>query len=113
MATVSIELNDEQARRLRELAAAAQRSEQDLCREALQQYLEGHLGSDGVTAPFGYAALRAMIGLVKDGPTSLSVEHDFKPGEEPRPSSSTRAAGSPSSSSRISTTWLERSTSRL
>jgi hypothetical protein len=28
----------------------------------------------------GYAALRAMIGLVKEGPTDLSIKHDGHPG---------------------------------
>jgi predicted transcriptional regulator len=81
MATVCIELDGEQARRLGELAAAARRSEQDLCREALQQYLEGHGRSVAEGANAGYVALREMVGLVREGPSGLSMEHDFRPGD--------------------------------
>jgi plasmid stability protein len=83
MATVSIELDEGQARRLKELAAAARRSEQDLAREALQQYLQSHERRDKETGSIGFAALRAMIGLVKDGPSGLSLEHDLRPGDTP------------------------------
>jgi hypothetical protein len=83
MATVSIELDDEQVRRLKELAAASRRSEQDLAREALQEYLQSHGHPGGETGPIGSAALRAMIGLVQDGPAGLSLEHDLRPGDTP------------------------------
>ncbi len=85
MSTVSIELDDEQARRLKELAASVRRSEQDLCRDAVQQYLKERVGSGNgeKDKDAGYAALRAMIGLVRNGPTDLSVEHDHRP-DDPR-----------------------------
>jgi len=83
MATVSIELNDEQARMLRELAVKAQRSEQDLCRDALEQFLQRHPFPYGGTSPVGRAALKAMIGLVKDGPKDLSIQHDHREDDPP------------------------------
>jgi hypothetical protein len=81
MTTVSIELDDDQGRRLRELAAAVQKSEQDLCREALEQYLENQAASGREPSPERYAAFKKMIGLVKDGPTDSSVVHDLRPGD--------------------------------
>jgi hypothetical protein len=83
MATVCIELGGEQARRLRELAAVARRSEQDLCREAVEQYLEGHGTPVAGGADSGYDALREMVGIVRDGPAGLSIEHDLRPGDPP------------------------------
>ncbi|MBV8130533.1 MAG: hypothetical protein JO114_23025 [Planctomycetaceae bacterium] len=83
MVTVSIGLDEQQARKLKALSAAVRRSEQDLCREALQQYLEAQEPAPDEPGPVGYAALRAMIGLVKEGPTQLSVEHDLQPGDTP------------------------------
>jgi predicted transcriptional regulator len=94
MATVSIELDEEQARKLRERAGAARRSVQDLCREAVERYLEGDEVSGEVQRDAGYAALRAMIGLVKDGPSDLSMEHDLRPGDPLCRSSSTQGDGS-------------------
>jgi predicted transcriptional regulator len=81
MVTVSFELDEQQSQKLKALSTAARRSEQDLCREALQQYLHAQEPAAHQTGPAGYAALRAMIGLVKEGPTQLSVEHDLRPGD--------------------------------
>jgi predicted transcriptional regulator len=81
MATVSIELDEDQSRRLRELSATVRRSEQELCREAVQRYLEGHERPDGEDANAGHEALRAMIGLVKQEPSDLSIQHDLRPGD--------------------------------
>jgi hypothetical protein len=83
MTTVSIELDDDQGRRLRELAAADRKSEQDLCREALEQYLQNRGGPGHRPGPGRYAAFEKMIGLVKDGPTDSSVVHDRRPGDPP------------------------------
>jgi predicted DNA-binding protein len=82
MATVSIELDEDQSRRLRELSATVRRPEQELCREAVQRYLESQERSAGKDANAGYDALRAMIGLVKQGPSDLSVAHDLRPGDQ-------------------------------
>ena len=83
MTKVYIELDEEQAQRLRELASVVRKSEQDLCREALESYLQGHLQSTREAGPKGHAALRRMIGLVADGPTDTSVTHGARPGDEP------------------------------
>lgn len=83
MSTLSIELDEEQARRLRDLAAEVRRPEQELCREALEQYLREHREPGRGKSLIGRSALQAMIGLVKDGPTNLSVEHDHRPGDAP------------------------------
>ena len=83
MTKVCIELDEEQAQRLRELASVVRKSEQDLCREALESYLQGHERPMRGAGPKGYAALRQMIGLVVDGPTDMSVVHDLRPGDEP------------------------------
>jgi hypothetical protein len=83
MAAVSIELNDEQARKLRELAVQARMSEQDICRDALEKFLQDHPPPTGGRRPVGRAALEAMIGLVKDGPADLSIRHDRRQDEPP------------------------------
>jgi hypothetical protein len=83
MTTLSIELDDDQGRRLRELAAAVQKSEQDLCREALDQYLQIQGRWDRERGPERYVAFEKMIGLVKDGPSDSSVVHDPRPGDAP------------------------------
>jgi hypothetical protein len=40
-----------------------------------------HEHTRGEDTSAGYAALRAMIGLVKQGPSGLSIEHDLRPGD--------------------------------
>ena len=81
MTKVYIELDEEQAQRLRELASVVRKSEQDLCREALEAYLQGYEWPTRGAGPKGHAALRKMIGLVVDGPTDMSVVHDLRPGD--------------------------------
>jgi hypothetical protein len=83
MTRLYIELDEHQAQRLRELASVVRKSKQDLCREALESFLQGHERPTRGASPKGYAALRKMIGLVKDGPTDMSVVHDIRPGDEP------------------------------
>lgn len=78
MATVSIELDEDQARRLRALSAALRRPEEDLAREAVRQYLDDHADSARPDRNGGYKALRAMIGLAGSGPDDLSVVHDVR-----------------------------------
>jgi hypothetical protein len=82
MATVTIQLDEGQERKLHALAAASKRSEQDLCREAVEEYLgkQDNVASNG--APDAQAALRKMIGLVPDGPMDASARHDVRP-EDP------------------------------
>ena len=79
MTTVSIELDKAQARRLRELATAARRSEQELCREAVEHYLQGRGQPEAGSRPVGQAALREMIGLVVDDLADASTMHDTRP----------------------------------
>jgi hypothetical protein len=83
MATVSFSIDEGQEQRLNELSAAARRSTEELCREALEQYLRRHEHPAPGETPDGYAALRTMIGLVKGGPADASVRHDVRPGDEP------------------------------
>jgi predicted transcriptional regulator len=83
MSTVSIELDEEQARKLRDLAAEVRRPEQELCREALEKYLQEHGTQERGESLIDRPALQAMIGLVKHGPTDLSVEHDYRRGDVP------------------------------
>lgn len=83
MFTVSIEIDEEQARRLTKLAAEVRRPERDLCREAIDQYLQEHQALEQGVGLTGRSALQAMIGLVKDGPANLSVEHDHHRGDAP------------------------------
>ena len=79
--TVSIELDEEQVRKLRELAEEVRRPEQELCREALEQYLREHQRPELREGLTGRSALLAMIGLVKAGPTNLSIDHDYHRGD--------------------------------
>jgi hypothetical protein len=81
MTRVSIELDDDQGRRLRELAAIVRKSEQDLCREALEQYMHNQGRVRGEPGPERYAAFEKMIGLVKDGPNDSSAVHDLRPSD--------------------------------
>ncbi len=78
MATVSIELDEDQSLRLRALSAALRRPEEDLAREAVRQYLDDHAESARPETNGRYEALRAMIGLASSGPDDLSVVHDLR-----------------------------------
>jgi hypothetical protein len=80
---VLIELDAEQERRLRDLAAEVRRSEQDLCLEAVERYLEAHGRSGGEAGRDRYGPFRKMIGLVRGGPTDASIAHDVRPGDAP------------------------------
>jgi hypothetical protein len=82
MARVMIELDAAQEQRLQEIAAAEQRSEEDLCREAVEQFLSSHAHLDAEPSTDPYEPFRKMIGLVKEGPTDASEHHDLRPGEE-------------------------------
>jgi hypothetical protein len=82
MPKMSIELTADQERKLREIAAAERKSEEELCLEAVEGFLKAR-GCADVQAPDRYEPLRKMIGLVKEGPTDASVHHDLRPGEEP------------------------------
>jgi hypothetical protein len=82
MARVMIELDEAQEQRLQEIAAAEQRSEEDLCREAVEQFLKSHIHLDAEPSADPYEPLMKMIGLVEEGPTDASVHHDLRPGEE-------------------------------
>jgi hypothetical protein len=76
MATVTIELDDETARLLWDLAAAENRSTQDVCLEALDRFLKSQGRIAQTPVADRHASLRKMIGLVKEGPTDASIVHD-------------------------------------
>jgi hypothetical protein len=83
IAQVTIDLNEEQRRRIRELAAVQQKPEQQVYRDAIGAYLlsvpEPHDPADGASAD--YEPLQRMIGMVNDGPADMSVAHDGRPGD--------------------------------
>ena len=83
MKRVVVELDEGQAQRLREHAVDAGISEQELCREALESYLQGREPLEREPRPAGHEALRRMIGLVVQGPTDASVAHDVNPADAP------------------------------
>jgi hypothetical protein len=76
MATVTIELDDETARLLRDLAAAESRSTQEVCLEALDRFLHSQGRTPRAPVADRHSALRKMIGLVKEGPSDASIVHD-------------------------------------
>jgi len=78
MSSVTIEIDEETERLLRDVAEIERRTAQEVCVEALNQFLQSRGGRD----PDRYSAFREMIGLVKDGPTDSSVVHDIRPGDE-------------------------------
>jgi hypothetical protein len=84
MARLTIELDGEQKRRLQEIAAARQMTEQALFLEALDRLLRSYEERrvEPADAEDPYAPLLEMIGLVKGGPTDASVYHDLRPGED-------------------------------
>jgi hypothetical protein len=88
MATVSFPLDEGQERKLNALAATVRRPTQDLCREALEEYLLRHERRADGTGVEGHDALRKMIRLVRGGPTDASLRHDHRPDDEPLRSSS-------------------------
>ena len=81
MASVTIELDREMEEVLEEIAASEQKSAQDLCREAVEQFLRERGPLTRGPESDRYSALRRMIDLVKDGPTDASIHHDLRPGE--------------------------------
>ncbi len=81
MSQVIVELDAELERLLQHLAGASGRSTEDLCREAVQEFLQGRLRPRREPEPDRYAPLRAMIGLSKEGPTDSSIYHDYRPGD--------------------------------
>lgn len=83
MTRVLIELDEHQTRDLQELANAERRSTEDLCREAIANFLRNRIDSTSTHGPADrYSAFRKMIGLVKAGPTDASGRHDRRP-EDP------------------------------
>jgi hypothetical protein len=83
MISVTIELDQDLEEVLEKIAACEQKSAQDLCREAVVQFLRERVSPDRLPHRDRYAAFRKMIGLVKKGPTDASVHHDFRTGETP------------------------------
>ncbi len=89
MSQVVFELDTEQERLLQEIAAAERRSTGDLCRELVQQFLQRRERSrrgqtpdrDREPNPDRYEAFRKMIGAAKEGPTDMSINHDYRPGD--------------------------------
>jgi hypothetical protein len=75
MSKLVIELDAEQERRLQEIASIENRSEQDLCEEAIESYLRSHAVKTG-HPPAGDNPLLKLIGMVKEGPTDSSIYHD-------------------------------------
>ena len=77
MSKLQIELDAEQERQLREIAAIENRSEQDLCEEAIGSFLRYHAVRTE-SPPTGDNPLLKLIGMVKEGPTDSSIYHDLR-----------------------------------
>lgn len=82
MTRIVIELDADQQERLQRIAEAERRSPQELGREAVEQFLRSRAIPSSGPSSDPYAALRAMVGLVKGGPTEASIHHDRRPGED-------------------------------
>jgi hypothetical protein len=84
MSSLVIELDDRRSAQLRRLAEERRRGPRDLAREAVEHFLEegGGVPSPVVDAADPFAPLRAMIGLVPDGPSDASTHHDTRPGDD-------------------------------
>ncbi len=78
MDTVRIELNRELMTVLEGVAAAEQRSAQEICREAVEEYLHRHEPPVADRS----SPLRRMIGFIKEGPTDTSKSHDRRDGDD-------------------------------
>jgi hypothetical protein len=82
MSKVILELEDDWKRRLTERAVSESRSEEELLRDAVREYLgivdtNGH---ESNTDP--YDPLRRMIGLTSQGPSDASIHHDLRPTDD-------------------------------
>jgi hypothetical protein len=82
MPRLTIDLAPAAERKLRDLAVHQRVSEEDICREAVEEYLRTHeaVRLPGQDDP--YASLREMIGLVETGPTNTSIQHDVRETDE-------------------------------
>ena len=57
---------------------------QDLCREVVEGFLRQYLAQARSPETDWYSAMRKMIGMVKEGPTTdASIHHDWRAGEKP------------------------------
>lgn len=84
MEQLTIEIDADLRSRLDALAASERTSTQELARRALTRLVADRKRPvpPGPPDDDPYAPLRAMIGLVSDGPSDLSVNHDCRPGDE-------------------------------
>jgi hypothetical protein len=82
MSEVIIELDAEQEKLLQEIAQKEHRSAQDLCREAVADFLQARGRLNRNPPANSYEALEKMIGLAKNGPTDASIYHDLRPDDD-------------------------------
>jgi hypothetical protein len=85
MSGLLIELDEAQQRQLRELAEAERRTEAEICREAVSDYIRRRAPAAPGPAPDPYEPLRKLIGLVPkgEGRADSSIFHDYRPGDPP------------------------------
>ena len=74
MSKLQIELDAEQERQLREIATIENRSEQDLCEEAIESFLRSHAVKTEAPS-IGDNPLLKLIAMVKEGPADSSIYH--------------------------------------
>ncbi len=75
MPEVIIELDEEQEKRLDELAAEERRTKQQLAKAAVDEYLRQHPRQRAADPEAGWEALMSIVGIA-DGPPDSSVNHD-------------------------------------
>lgn len=83
MSRLVLELPPEQRERLQAVANAQQRSEEEICIEALDQFLQNAEPVEPGRDSEARELLLGLIGLVKDGPTDASIYHDIRPEDPP------------------------------
>ena len=75
MAELTIQLTDDQDRRLDELASEERRTKQQLVREAVDNYLKGTAVETNVYSD-PYEPLMRIIGIGRSGKSDGSLKHD-------------------------------------
>ena len=76
MVELTVELEDEQEKRLEELAAEERRTKQQLARQVIEGYLKAHPENREVSEEEGCEAFARIAGIASGGPPDASVNHD-------------------------------------